>query len=83
MTVKTKEKRLKTAKEYAENHYLKEIHTTLVIGIPSEMERELDEVPDSLLLNLVSVMNGYLDQYGAQIFEAKGHDGKYYRRTNK
>ena len=66
----------KTA-EYVENHYLKEINTTLVIGIPDKMRKELHDSPDSLLLNLVSIMNGYLDQYGAQILDTKGHDGKY------
>ena len=73
--LKTKEK----PAEYAENHYLKKINTTLVIGIPDKMGKELDDSPDSLLLNLVSIMNGYLDQYGAQILDAKGHDGKYYK----
>ena len=32
----------KTA-EYAENHYLKEINTTLLIGIPDKMGKELDD----------------------------------------
>jgi hypothetical protein len=43
------------------------------------MGKELDDSPDSLLLNLVSIMNGYLDQYGAQILDTKGHDGKYHK----
>jgi len=79
MTMTTALKTEEKPAEYVENHYLKEINTTLVIGIPDKMGKELDDSPDSLLLNLVSIMNGYLDQYGAQILDTKGHDGKYHK----
>ena len=62
--------------DITETHYLKKINTTLVIAMSNGSQSELDTEPDELLLNLVFVMNGYLQQYDCEIREVKGEDGK-------
>jgi hypothetical protein len=67
--------------DITETHYLKKIDTTLVIAMANGLWRkqnELDTAPDELLLNLVEVMNGYLQQYDCEIRDVKGENGKYY-----
>ena len=64
--------------DITETHYLKKINTTLVIAMSHGSESQLDTAPDELLLNLVEVMNGYLQQYDCEIRDVKGEDGKYY-----
>ena len=67
--------------DITETHYLKKINTTLVIAMSNGLWRkqnELDTAPDELLLNLVEVMNGYLQQYDCEIRDVKGENGKYY-----
>ena len=64
-----------------ETHYLKEINTTLVIAMSNGSQSELDTEPDELLLNLVEVMNGYLDQYDCEIRDVKGENGWQYYDT--
>ena len=65
-------------KDITETHYLKEINTTLVIAMADGSQSQLDTAPDELLLNLVFVMNGYLQQYDCEIRDVKGENGKFY-----
>ena len=64
--------------DITETHYLKKINTTLVIAMSNGAQSQLDTAPDELLLNLVEVMNGYLDQYDCEIRDVKGENGKFY-----
>ena len=64
--------------DITETHYLKKINTTLVIAMADGAQSQLDTEPDELLLNLVEIMNGYLQQYDCEIRDVKGEDGKYY-----
>ena len=64
--------------DITETHYLKKINTTLVIAMSNGSQSELDTAPDELLLNLVFVMNGYLQQYDCEIRDVKGENGKFY-----
>ena len=64
--------------DITETHYPKEINTTLVIAMSNGSQSQLDTAPDELLLNLVEVMNGYLDQYDCETRDVKGENGKYY-----
>tara|TARA_R110002051_G_scaffold97128_1_gene167285 strand:- start:436 stop:678 length:243 start_codon:yes stop_codon:yes gene_type:complete len=69
---------MKTETDITETHYLKKINTTLVIAMADGSQSQLDEAPDELLLNLVEVMNGYLQQYDCEIRDVKGENGKYH-----
>ena len=64
--------------DITETHYLKKINTTLVIAMSNGSQSQLDTEPDELLLNLVEVMNGYLDQCDCEIRDVKGENGKFY-----
>jgi hypothetical protein len=72
---------MKTETDITETHYLKKINTVLVIAMANGLDgkqHELDTEPDELLLNLVEIMNGYLQQYDCEIRDVKGENGKYY-----
>ena len=64
--------------DITKTHYLKKINTTLVIAMANGAQSQLDTEPDELLLNLVFVMNGYLQQYDCEIRDVKGENGKFY-----
>lgn len=63
--------------DITETHYLKKINTTLVIAMSNGAQSQLDTEPDELLLNLVEIMNGYLQQYDCEIRDARGEKGFY------
>ena len=71
-------KELETMTDITETHYLKKINTTLVIAMADGAQSQLDTEPDELLLNLVEIMNGYLQQYDCEIRDVKGENGKYH-----
>jgi len=63
--------------DITKTHYLKKINTTLVIAMSNGAQSQLDNAPDELLLNLVEIMNGYLQQYDCEIRDARGEKGFY------